>query len=121
MTEMIDKSTFIARLADEMERNGIDDRSALSRITGIKYHRLNPWFTRANAKPNASDLLTLARLFNVSENYLLNGGPREPYPRLNSLIERVESLDVEQQDELESYLDFLDQKAARKRSDPRRK
>lgn len=112
-----EKSAFATRLEEEMRRSGIADRASLARATGIPYHRLNPWFIRPKAKPNASDMLALSQALNVSETYLLHGGERSPRDRLDQLLVRVEALGAEAQDELESYLDYLEQKNSRARSD----
>lgn len=100
-----------------MVRTGISDKKALERRTGITYHRLNSWFRRSTAKPSAEDLLVLAKTFDVSEEYLLKGGERKPYPRKAALISRVEKLDQELQDELENYLDYLETKRRQPKSD----
>ncbi|TMV11920.1 hypothetical protein [Arenibacterium halophilum] len=120
MTEPQDKSAFVQRLEGEMERAGIENRKELERASGIAYHRLNPWFVRPAAKPNAADLLTLARLFNVSEEYLLDGGPRRPFQRMAALLARAEALDEAAQADLESYVDFLEQRYSARQSDRER-
>lgn len=107
------KSAFAMRLEAEMSASGISDRAHLARVTGIPYHRLNPWFIRPSAKPNAGDLLILARTLNVSERYLLDGGERSTFNRMEDLIHRARRLSAEDQRRLEEYLDFLE---AKKRS-----
>jgi len=94
-----------------MLAQNIADRAELGRLAGIPYHRLNPWWIRATSKPNASDLLAVAKTLNVSENYLLNGGDRRPFDRLEALLKRAENLDEKLQGELESYLEYLEQKS----------
>lgn len=108
MSDITQKSPFVQRLEEEMLRRGIPDRAALGRDVGIPYHRLNPWWIRIKSKPNAADLLALAKFFDVSETYLLSGGPRKPFSRMASLLQRAESLDPQLQDELEIFLDFLE-------------
>lgn len=111
-----EKSPFVLRLEDEMQRAGIPDRADLARAMGVSYHRVNPWWVRPGAKPSAADLLTLARLFSVSEKYLLLGGERRSFRRMEALLARAESLDEAAQDDLESYLDYLEAKTARQQA-----
>lgn len=117
MAQDEEKSAFASRLEHEMAKAGISDRAELGRMTGIPYHRLNPWFIRPKAKPNAADLLAVARALDVSQDYLLHGGERRRFSRLAELVRRVEALDATAQDDLESYLEFLETRATRSRSD----
>lgn len=111
------KSPFALRLEDEMRLKGIADRAELSRKTGIPYHRLNPWWVRPTAKPNAADLLSLATFFDIEEDYLLNGGERRPFNSLADILRRAGSLGKNDQADLESYLIFLEARAARRKSE----
>lgn len=95
-----------------MHRKAVPDRATLGRETGIPYHRLNPWWQR-RGKPNAADALTLARFFDVSQDYLINGGERMPFGRLDDLLRRVESLSSQDQAALEDYLRFLETRTDR--------
>lgn len=69
---------FALRVSDILAERGMN-RADLARLTGIPYHRLNPWFIREAAKPNAADVLSVARHLGVSARYLVNGGDREPF------------------------------------------
>lgn len=101
-------SAFAQRLIELMlEKDLGENRSALSEQTGIPYHRLNPWFIRPKAKPNAADLLVLARFFDVTESYLLSGGTRRPFNWSESLARRADRLNSNGQALLEKQLDAL--------------
>lgn len=79
----------------------------LARTLEVPYHRLQPWFRRANALPKGPDLYAVAQFFDVDEGYLLNGGERKPFNRLESLQSRAKLLDEESQKELSTFLEFL--------------
>lgn len=98
-------SGFAVRLTAMMDARGMNRRD-LERATGIKYHRLNPWFFRENALPNGKDLKALCDYFDVSAAYLLEGTGPAP-DRRAELFARIDLLNEEGIADLEKYVDFI--------------
>jgi hypothetical protein len=102
------KSEFAQRLMAVMEKRGISSRQELSDITQIPYHRLNPWFAREKAKPNAKDTATLVKVLRVPAEHLLEGAPiTEEQEAQSALAFRLADFDEGELRDIEIYFDFL--------------
>lgn len=102
----MEMSDFAKRLQAEIDARGTD-RKAVSRATGIPYHRLDPWFRRLKAKPRSDDLLLVARFFDVDPDYLLKGGERRSFDPASEVLGIHAQLGSAAQRELEEFARFL--------------
>lgn len=114
------------RISDLMTEQSLT-KADLSEATSIPYHRLNPWFIRHNAKPNAEDVRAVARALQVQVNYLLTGERSEPPSERDWIIGVYDSLPPEKRAQLEGFAKFLAEEArgtpssAQTRPAPRRR
>lgn len=86
-------------------------KADLSRLSAIPYHRLNPWFVRDNAKPNAEDIERVARALDVPIEHLLNGSDSAQKPAKEWILQVYDSLNDQQRQQLEGFVRFLAQEA----------
>ena len=94
------------RILALMKARGIT-RAELGRALSIPYHRLNPWFVRPAAKPNAEDLDALAKYFGVPAGHIINGDPI-PEPAARDWILKVyDELPPQKREHLEAFVRFL--------------
>jgi len=104
-----------------MVKNGLS-KADLSRASGIPYHRLNPWFVRDNAKPNAEDIEVIAKIFNVPIEHLLKGTQVENLSARDWILQVYDILPDTQRSQLEGFVRFLADEARHTRdsepSDP---
>lgn len=82
-------------------------KADLQRLTGIPYHRLNPWFIRDNAKPNATDVEAVAAGLQVPISHLLNGAPIESQGAREWLLATYDKLSPSGREQLEAFVRFL--------------
>lgn len=114
------------RISDLMTEQGLS-KAGLSNLANIPYHRLNPWFARHNAKPNADDVKAVARALQVQAHFLLTGEAGEPPSERDWILNLYDSLPPEKRVQLEGFARFLAEDAEdsrgseRKRREPRRK
>jgi transcriptional regulator with XRE-family HTH domain len=102
-------SEFAQRLQRLMADRDNMTRADLERATGIPYHRINPWFVRETAKPNAQDVQTVAAYFGVAPDYLLHGiTPDARDEFIDELIERAKALDDDKFNQLRVFLEFIE-------------
>lgn len=106
MLFVMEMSAFAERLQREIDARGTD-RKAVSRATGIPYHRLDPWFRRIKAKPRSDDLLVIARFLDVDPDYLLKGGERRPFDPGSEVMGIHAQLESRGRQELEEFARFL--------------
>jgi hypothetical protein len=116
MLPTMEMSKFAMRLQQEIDAKGID-RKTLSRDTEIPYHRIDPWFRRPKSKPRGTDLLIVARYFNVSQDYLMDGGERRPFDPKSSVLAQAQVLDDKSLRELEEFARFLVQRQEQRASE----
>ncbi len=116
----MEMSGFAKRLQAEIDAKGID-RKVLSKEAGIPYHRIDPWFRRLKAKPRGTDLLVVARYFNVSQDYLWEGGERRPFDPKSSLLAQAQVLDENGLRELEDFAHFLVQRQEQRANEQRQR
>ncbi len=93
-----------------MEAKGMS-KASLGRATGIPYHRLNPWFIRDNAKPNAVDIEAVAGALNVHSSFLITGRADEPHDEKSWILAVYESLPSDKQSQLEGFARYLAEEA----------
>lgn len=96
---------IVARLKEIMSNRGIS-RADLARMTGIPYHRLNPWFSRDNAKPSGPDLFEVAKSLGVSVSYLADGIVDQPNDKAK-IMSLFDSLPAEKQQQLADFAHYL--------------
>ena len=114
------------RISDLMAEQGLT-KADLSDAANIPYHRLNPWFIRHNAKPNAEDVRAVARALQVQVHFLLTGEHGEPPSERDWIINLYDSLPPEKRAQLEGFAKFLAEEAEdsrgteRRRREPRQK
>lgn len=98
--------TTSQRIMALMTERGMN-RADLARKAGIPYQRLNVWFTRENAKPNAADLERVAVAFNVSISYLIAGLEPNPATARDWVFQHYQRLAPDKQKQLEDFVRFL--------------
>lgn len=89
-----------------MDARGIR-RAELARALSIPYHRLNPWFVRPAAKPNAEDLDALAKYFGVPIGHLINGDPIPEASARDWILQVYDKLPPQKRENLEAFVRFL--------------
>ncbi|RNF32925.1 hypothetical protein A7A09_019115 [Paracoccus methylarcula] len=82
-------------------------KSDLAAQTGIPYQRLNPWFTRANAKPNAVDLVAVAGALGVPLRHIAHGEPLSAEEQREMIIRAYDQLPPDGRQQLADYAQFL--------------
>lgn len=82
-------------------------KADLARAAHIPYHRLNPWFIRDNAKPNAEDIEAVASALNVQPSFLISGHADEPHDERSWILSVYDSLPADKQAQLEGFARFL--------------
>lgn len=100
-------SPITLRIKTLMDQRGMN-RADLSRATGIPYHRLNPWFIREAAKPNAEDIDKIAAYFGVQVGHLINGEPIEEPSAKSWIVSVYDRLPQKEREQLEGFVRFLD-------------
>jgi len=98
-----------------MAEQGLNN-AALSKKTNIPYHRLDPWFRRHNAKPNAGDLEAVAKALEVPVQYLLTGETREIPSEREWMINLYDKMPPEKREQLRSFARFLASEQAENQS-----
>lgn len=89
-----------------MEEQGLS-KADLARAARIPYHRLNPWFIRDNAKPNAEDIETVAAALKVQPSFLISGHADGPVDERSWIISVYDNLPPDKQAQLEGFARFL--------------
>ncbi|WJS86728.1 helix-turn-helix transcriptional regulator [Paracoccus sp. TOH] len=89
-----------------MEEQGMS-KADLARSAGIPYHRLNPWFIRDNAKPNAEDIEAVAIALNVQPSFLISGQADGPRDERSWILSVYDNLPAEKRAQLEGFARFL--------------
>lgn len=84
-----------------------ETRADLARRTAIPYHRLTPWFTRENAKPNGPDIERVAAALDVSVSFLVYGTGPNPVSARDWISTVYQQLEPEKKRQLEGFVQFL--------------
>lgn len=100
----MNKHPIVERISAAMEREGIT-KAELSRLAGIPYHRLNPWFIRPNAKPNGEDIELVAKALKVTVEHLASGAPMPN--RRDWIMNVYDQMPPDLQREVERYARYL--------------
>lgn len=82
-------------------------KADLARASGIPYHRLNPWFIRDNAKPNAEDIEAVATALKVQPSFLISGHADGPADERSWILSIYDNLPTDKQAQLEGFARFL--------------
>ncbi|MGA0617555.1 hypothetical protein [Paracoccus sp. KR1-242] len=96
------------RIKALMDERGMT-KADLHHATGIPYHRLNPWFIRDNAKPNAEDTELVATALTTQATYLITGEVAPIHDERSWIVSVYDSLPPEKQAQLEGFARFLAQ------------
>lgn len=102
----MEKNPITQRIKALMDERSLT-RAELGRATGIPYHRLNPWFVRPAARPNAADIETLASYFGVSTGHILNGDERQSSDAREYILSVYDRLPPKERQQLEGFAEFL--------------
>lgn len=79
----------------------------LSKAAGIPYYRLDPWFRRDNAKPNAADLESVADALGTQVHFLLTGKIEKAPTEREWIINLYDRLPADKRVQLQSFARFL--------------
>lgn len=94
------------RIQARLEALGMT-RAELARAAKVPYHRINPWFSRENAKPEAKTLEAVARALNVTTGHLLHGEPVNDVTARERVMRAYDRLTPEGLSEMEAFAQFL--------------
>ncbi|WP_449044178.1 helix-turn-helix domain-containing protein [Paracoccus versutus] len=100
------------RIKALMDERGMS-KADLSHAADIPYHRLNPWFFRDNAKPNADDIEAVATALSVKASFLITGEDDGPREEASWILSVYDNLPRDKQMQLEGFARFLAEEAKR--------